>query len=47
MSGFGVMDQSLSTVTGILVSQIMEEEMKIAWRWAMGNIHVVHIFKAI
>lgn len=39
MSGFGVMDQSLSTVTGILVSQIMEEEVKIAWRWAMEVVY--------
>lgn len=35
MSGFGVMAQSLTTVTGLLVSQMNMEERKIVWSWPM------------
>ncbi len=31
ISGFGVMDQSSSTLTGVLVSRIIQEELNIAW----------------
>lgn len=43
LSGFGVTDQSLSTMTGTLVSQIMEEMLKDAWRWAMEVIYSLHM----
>ena len=35
MSGFGVMAQSLTTVTGLLVSQMIMEAAKIVWSWPM------------
>ncbi len=31
ISGFGVMDQSSSTLTGVLVSRIIQEELNTAW----------------
>ncbi len=40
ISGFGVMDQSSSTLTGVLVSRLNQEELNIAWRWATEVIYI-------